>query len=280
MVLMMMTNDFLAMSLTTDRASRGTLPSCWRMRSITAAAVVLSACKLGFSTNVVVFGRDWLGLGQKQLQTLAFVTLVLGAQAVLYVVRERRPMWSSKPSKWVLVASAADIAIVSVLALSGTLMAPLPWAILAAVAAAGSRIRSSVIPGLSVDGNSKLLRRAADNVLRNAIRFAPVGTDVEVSTPVVDGSGATILVRDHGPGVPDHELERIFEAFYRAAEEGECGSGGAGLGLAITARIMALHRGYAKARNASDGGLIIELCFPKPAMSRERTDNRVDAAFG
>lgn len=146
--------------------------------------------------------------------------------------------------------------------------------------AAGSRIRSSVIPGLSVDGNSELLRRAVDNVLRNAIRFAPVRTDVEVSTPVVDGSGATILVRDHGPGVPDHELERIFEAFYRAAEASECGSGGAGLGLAITARIMALHRGYAKARNASDGGLIIELCFPKPAMSRERTDNRVDAAFG
>ena len=146
--------------------------------------------------------------------------------------------------------------------------------------AAGSRIRSSVIPGLSIDGNSELLRRAVDNVLRNAIRFAPAGTDVEVSTRVVDGCGATILVRDHGPGVPEHELERIFEAFYRAVEASECGSGGDGLGLAITARIMALHRGYAKARNASDGGLMIKLCFPKPAMSRERKDNRVDAALG
>ena len=64
---------------------------------------------------------------------------MFGNQAVLYVLRERRHMWSSKPSNWVLASSAADIAIVSALALSGTLMEPLPWRFLAAVfvAAAG-----------------------------------------------------------------------------------------------------------------------------------------------
>jgi H+-transporting ATPase len=139
MVLMLMTNDFLAMSLTTDRASAAPSPGVWRMRNITAAAVVLGACKLGFSTAVLAIGKYELGLGPGELQTLAFVTLVFGAQGLLYVVRERRHMWSSKPGNWVLAASAADIAIVSALALSGTLMEPLLWHILTTVfvAAAG-----------------------------------------------------------------------------------------------------------------------------------------------
>jgi H+-transporting ATPase len=139
MVLMLMTNDFLAMSLTADRASPAPSPSRWRMQNITGAAIVLGACKLGFSLTVLAIGKYRLGLDPGKLQTLAFVTLVFGAQAVLYVVRERRRMWSSRPSNWVQAASAADIAIVSVLALSGILMEPLPWHALAAVlmAAAG-----------------------------------------------------------------------------------------------------------------------------------------------
>jgi H+-transporting ATPase len=139
MVLMMMTNDFLAMSLTTDRASPAPSPSIWRMSNITRAAVILSACKLGFSAAMVAFGKHQLGLGAAELQTLAFVTLVFGAQALLYVLRERRHIWSSKPSSWVLMSSAADIVIVSALALSGILMEPLPWRVLAEVfvAAAG-----------------------------------------------------------------------------------------------------------------------------------------------
>jgi len=139
MVLMFMTNDFLAMSLTTDRASPSPSPSRWRMRNITGAAVALGVCKLGFSTLMLAFGKFRLGLGPGELQTFAFVTLVFGAQALLYVVREQRHMWSSKPSKWVVAASAADIVIVSVLAWSGTLMEPLSWHVLVAVfvAAAG-----------------------------------------------------------------------------------------------------------------------------------------------
>jgi len=137
-VLMLVTNDFLAMSLTTDRASPAPSPSLWRMRNITGAAVVLGACKLGFSTAVLAFGKYQLGLGDGELQTLAFVTIVFGAQALLYVVRERRHIWSSRPGNWVLAASAADIAIVTLLALSGTLMEPLPWRVLAAVLAAAA----------------------------------------------------------------------------------------------------------------------------------------------
>jgi H+-transporting ATPase len=138
MVLLLVTSDFLAMSLTTDRASPAPSPSRWRMRRITAAGMVMGACKLGFSTAVLAFGKYRLGLGTGELQTLAFVTLVFGAQALLYVVRERRHIWSSRPGNWVLAASAVDIAIVSTLALSGILMEPLPWRALAVVFAAAA----------------------------------------------------------------------------------------------------------------------------------------------
>jgi H+-transporting ATPase len=133
MVLLFMTNDILSMSLTTDRASAAPSPSAWHMRNITAAALVLGACKLGFSTAMLAFGKIQLGLGPAALQTLAFVTLVFGNQALLYVLRERRQLWSSMPSNWVLASSAADVAIVSMLALSGILIDPLPWHVLAGV---------------------------------------------------------------------------------------------------------------------------------------------------
>lgn len=133
MVLMLVTNDILAMSLTTARSSVSSSPSVWRMTSITAAAVVLGACKLMFSVAVLAFGKYWLGLGPGPVQTIAFVALIFGSQALIYVVRERRRIWSSMPSAWVLAASAVDIAIVSTLAHSGVLMAPLPWSVLAMV---------------------------------------------------------------------------------------------------------------------------------------------------
>jgi H+-transporting ATPase len=136
MVLMLMTNDLLAMSLTTDRASPALLPSVWRMRSITGAGIALGACKLAFSVGVLEYGKSRLGLAPAALQTLAFVVLVFGSQAVLYVVRERRRLWSSAPGAWVLAASLADIGIVFALAREGILMAPLPWRIVAAVLAA------------------------------------------------------------------------------------------------------------------------------------------------
>ena len=127
--------------------------------------------------------------------------------------------------------------------------------------AEGKSIRPEKISGLSAVGNFELLRRAIDNVIRNAIRFAPVGTTVEVSARV-DNGVPIVAVRDHGPGVPERDLNRIFEAFYRVAEARERATGGVGLGLAITARIMALHGGSARAKNATDGGLIVELFFP------------------
>ena len=157
MVLMLMTNDFLAMSLTTDRASPAPSPSVWRMRNITAGAVVLGVCKLSFSTAILAIGKFQFEFGPGELRTLAFITLVFGSQALLYVVRERRRMWSSKPSNWVLAASAADIVVVSALALSGTLMEPLAWPVMAAV------FTAATVFGLILD-QIKLLVMAAFKV--------------------------------------------------------------------------------------------------------------------
>ena len=77
-------------------------------------------------------------LAPKTLQTFAFVTLLFGSQGLIYVLRERRHMWSSMPSKWVFASSAVDIGIVAALAFSGTLMAPLPWRLLLGIALAAA----------------------------------------------------------------------------------------------------------------------------------------------
>jgi two-component system, OmpR family, sensor kinase len=130
----------------------------------------------------------------------------------------------------------------------------------------GKSVSSCAVEDLCVYGNAELIRRAVENVMRNAVRFEPAGGTVNVSVRS-DGAGATITVRDHGHGVPPADLERIFEAFYRADESRERDSGGTGLGLAITARVMTLHGGTAKAYNASGGGLIVELHFPRTLAS-------------
>jgi H+-transporting ATPase len=136
MVLMMVTNDFLSMSLTTDRAMPSSTPSTWQMRRITVDAVALGLCKLAFSTSLLAFGAFTLALDVATLQTFAFVTLVCGNQALLYVLRERQHLWHSMPGRWVLISSVVDLTIVWILAGSGTLMAPLPAGLIVMIVAA------------------------------------------------------------------------------------------------------------------------------------------------
>jgi H+-transporting ATPase len=138
MVLLFVTNDFLSMSLTTDRSRAAAAPAVWHMRRITAAALVFGLCKLAFSISMLAFGQFRLGLDAAQIQAMAFVTLVFGNQAVMYALRERGPLWASRPGTWVIVSSAVDIALVSALAASGILVATLPWSVLAFIAAAAA----------------------------------------------------------------------------------------------------------------------------------------------
>ncbi len=118
-------------------------------------------------------------------------------------------------------------------------------------------------------GDRELLRRASENILRNAIRHAPPGSTVEVEL-ARHGEHAEIAVRDHGPGVPREALTDIFEPFFRVEGDRDRSSGGVGLGLAIARRAVELHHGHVTAFNANPG-LVVAIDLPcqddRPALS-------------
>jgi signal transduction histidine kinase len=112
-----------------------------------------------------------------------------------------------------------------------------------------------------VEGDPELLRRAMENVIRNAIRFSPRESAVEVSLARQNGK-ALVDIRDQGPGVPADALPHIFDPFYRVeTDRGRAGGGGIGLGLSIARRAIELHKGCIRARNA-EPGLEVELELP------------------
>jgi two-component system sensor histidine kinase CpxA len=110
-------------------------------------------------------------------------------------------------------------------------------------------------------GDEQLLASAIDNVMRNAIRYTPDGSSVEVVLDCTDRE-AVITTRDHGPGVPLTEQERIFTPFHRIETARNAESGGVGLGLAIATRAVVVHGGTITADNAPAGGLVITIRLP------------------
>jgi two-component system sensor histidine kinase CpxA len=118
-------------------------------------------------------------------------------------------------------------------------------------------------------GTPDQIRRAIENVVRNAIRYTKVHSQVEITMRRQGGSPfatALIQVRDYGPGVPDSDLAKIFLPFYRVPlADGSTTTNGTGLGLAITERIVRMHEGTVRAVNAPDGGLLVELTLPLKA---------------
>jgi H+-transporting ATPase len=131
MVIVMITGDFLAMSLTTDRVRPSKMPNSWYIGKITSAGVILGACFLAFSTAILAVGKFELHLSIAALQTLSVVGIVFGSQATTYVIRGRQHLWGLRPSVWLVLSSAADILIIATLAALGIAMAPLPIAIIA-----------------------------------------------------------------------------------------------------------------------------------------------------
>jgi two-component system, OmpR family, sensor histidine kinase CpxA len=118
---------------------------------------------------------------------------------------------------------------------------------------------------LEIVGRRELIYRAVENVVRNAIRFTEEGTAVEIRTASVqDGSRkvASIQVSDHGPGIPEKEIESIFRPFYKVDQARSPQKGGFGVGLAIAERSVKLHKGDVRAFNRAGGGLTIEMRFP------------------
>jgi two-component system sensor histidine kinase CpxA len=115
-----------------------------------------------------------------------------------------------------------------------------------------------------VHGNPALLHSAVENIVRNALRYTPEHTTVtlRLERAADKKDGISLSIRDHGPGVPEDMLPRLFEPFVRVGHDRDRGSGGHGLGLAIAERAVRLHGGDISARNAPEGGLTVSIRLP------------------
>ncbi len=125
-------------------------------------------------------------------------------------------------------------------------------------------IRGANHRSMVVKGDAALLRRAMDNVLRNALFYTPDGAPVEMLVDS-DGAWARLVVRDHGPGVPEAALPHLFEPFFRVDQARARNTGGVGLGLAIARRAVELHGGRIQAANAHPHGLAVRIELPVAA---------------
>ncbi len=126
-------------------------------------------------------------------------------------------------------------------------------------------VKTELDENIKIEGSEELLRRAIENVLRNALRYTAEGSVIEMSLKkhLLEGKEHALLkVRDHGPGVNEDELVNLFNPFYRIAESRDRKSGGMGIGLAITDRAVKLHGGTVKAFNAAEGGLVVQIEIP------------------
>jgi two-component system sensor histidine kinase CpxA len=124
-----------------------------------------------------------------------------------------------------------------------------------------SQVECEILDELPVHGDPALLHSALENVVRNATRYTPGGTTVKIRAER-SGNEAVVLVTDCGPGVPHHELQKIFRPFYRIDDSRVRNTGGVGLGLAITEQAVKIHGGTVAASNLPEGGLKIEIRIP------------------
>ena len=123
--------------------------------------------------------------------------------------------------------------------------------------AKGRSVKIVSMDACRISGSESLIKSAVENVLRNAVKYTAEGTAVEVALRRAGGR-AQLTVRDFGGGVPENELDKLFQPFYRVSESRERKTGGIGLGLAIAERAIKAHKGSIAARN-SDGGLTVTI---------------------
>jgi two-component system sensor histidine kinase CpxA len=127
------------------------------------------------------------------------------------------------------------------------------------------RVHTTTCQDCTITGVAPLIKSAIENVVRNAARYTAEDTEVEITLVCEESNGqsqAVINVRDHGAGVPEEAINKIFRPFYRVEDARDRQTGGSGLGLAIAARAVRLHGGTITAANAADGGLIVEMKLP------------------
>jgi two-component system sensor histidine kinase CpxA len=146
--------------------------------------------------------------------------------------------------------------------------------------ARGCRLVFAQSSQVELSADPVLLRRAIENILRNAIWHAPPGSSVEVALET-RGADATVTVRDYGPGVPVEALTQIFKPFFRVDNSRNADTGGVGLGLAITQRAVHMHNGQVWAENAEPGLLVCaSLPLDRPSVKSRRIPGIVHARSG
>lgn len=111
--------------------------------------------------------------------------------------------------------------------------------------------------GNAIDGFSNQLLRAISNLVDNAIKYSPAGSEIEITV-----DGGSVRVRDHGAGISEQDLPHVFERFYRSIHART--APGSGLGLAIVADAVSRHKGTVFAANAPDGGATVGFDLPEP----------------
>jgi peptidoglycan/LPS O-acetylase OafA/YrhL len=129
----MLTNDFVTMSRTADRAPASPYPNQWHIRNLVIAAIPLALTKLVYCIAVLCVGWYALHFSPGEMQTLTYATLAFGGQGLMLVLRTRGRFWQSRPAAIVMIASFADVTVVSSFATGGILMSPLPAAWVAAL---------------------------------------------------------------------------------------------------------------------------------------------------
>ena len=133
--------------------------------------------------------------------------------------------------------------------------------------AQGCSVTVQADTALEVSGDLELLRSSFENIIRNAVRYSPPGSQVGITARRMKGPTSRdecveVIVYDQGPGVPEKDLALIFEPFYRVDAARDRAGGGEGLGLAIAARAVHLHNGVIEARNLQTGGLVVSVTLP------------------
>jgi two-component system phosphate regulon sensor histidine kinase PhoR len=129
------------------------------------------------------------------------------------------------------------------------------------IEAKGQHIEIDVpLDATQLDGDPAKLHDIVRNLVENAVNYSPDGADVTLAAGRVNGK-YTITVADSGPGIPQEDLARVFERFYRV-DKSRARPGGTGLGLAIVKHLVELHGGEARAENAPSGGAVFTVTLP------------------
>ena len=115
--------------------------------------------------------------------------------------------------------------------------------------------------GIQIYADSRLLARAVENVLRNAIKYSPPASRIDIHL-LQRSDELELTICDQGPGIAPEQLEAVFEPFYRVSNSRNSNTGGTGLGLAIVAQIVRQHGGKVRAENSPEGGLCITMHLP------------------